>query len=159
MTFQSSATAFRPPTDDFTMSRVDYMEAFSRLEAMITSIVLTYRPDFEPRSHFAIKLKALQELQSPSLSKKALARFAGLKEEVTKFVKIRNDMVHGIMSPVNHDGLAKAAFHNAADLALGLPQYTILSLDEMEQDRKRLREIAHQLKQIANPSPPQPSQA
>ena len=157
MTVQPDHAEFKLRDEEFISARIYYIEAFVRLEASITTTIAHHHPDFELRSHFAMKLKALAELKTPQVTKNAVARFAKVKGEVANLVKIRNDMVHGVMSMVVHDGIAKAAFQNVADLAIGLPHFTIISAEEMRANRTRLLRIANELKQFATPpSQPQP---
>ena len=158
MTFLPAQAVFDTRLDELTVARVQFMEAFVRLEAAITALLILHKPDFELRSHFAVKLKAIASLKSPQITPKAATRFIALMSEISTLTSIRNDMVHGIMSHVVHDGTAKAAFQNVADIAVTRPQFTIVSCDEMKANRKRILEIANAIKMFANPpSPPQPS--
>jgi hypothetical protein len=139
------------------IARIQFIECFSRLEGTIAKIIVQHEPQFDLRAHFGNKLKALGQLKDPALSKKAIDRFAKLGHEVATLAKIRNDLVHGLMSVVIHENITKAALQNAADAAIDLPQFTLLSLEHLESGRKKLLQIVNELKQLANPSPPQPS--
>ena len=141
--------------------RSQVIDAFARLEAVISHIIIKSDPQFDARVPFGNKLKALGQL-SPSnkLSKKAIDRFATLQSEIATLVKIRNDLSHGLMCIVMKDGETMGAFQNAADYANDFPQYTLLSYDDLDTLKRRLLQIANELKQVATPtSPPQPSPA
>ena len=140
-----------------TVARIQFIESFARLEGTIARIIAQHDPLFDLRAPFGNKLKALGLIKSPPLTKKAFDRFAKVGTEIATLAKIRNDLVHGLMSVVTHDSTVKAAFHNAADMAIDLPQFTMLSLDDFEVGHKKLRHVANELKQLANPpSPPRP---
>jgi hypothetical protein len=150
-----------PAKDQFALARVQMIESFVRLEAEVTKIILRVDPQFEASSPFAgklSKLKTLRKLEKCSLSEKALNRFEGLGQEIAKQTKFRNDLVHGLMTLVVHEGTTKAAFQNATDLATEFPQFTIVGISDLEDGKKYLVNVANQLKQLANPpSRPQPS--
>ncbi len=135
------------------------IESFVRLEAEITRIILRFEPQFEAGSPLVsklTKLKTLNKLEKGQISEKAVKRFEGLGYEIAKQTKIRNDLVHGIMTVVTHEGVAKAALQNATDLAKDFPQFTILAIADLDEGRKQLNNVANQLKQLTNP--PAPSQ-
>ena len=140
------------------MARVQFIESFARLEGTIARIIVQHDAFFDLRAPFGNKLKALSQIKTPPLTKKAFERFAKIGSELATLAKIRNDLVHGLMSVVTHESVVKGAFQNVADLAVNLPQFTMLSVDDFEVGHKKLRHIANELKQLANPpSPPQPS--
>ena len=149
-----------PSKEQFAIARVQMIESFVRLEAEITKIILRFEPQFEVGSPLISKLnklKTLSKLEKSQLSEKAAKRLEGLGSEISKSTKIRNDLVHGIMSVVTHEGITKAAFQNATDLAKEFPQFTHLAIADLDDGRKQLNNVANQLKQLTNPpSPPQP---
>jgi hypothetical protein len=151
-----------PAKEHFALARVQMIESFVRLEAEITKIILRVDPQFEANSPFAAKinkLKTLRKIEKVQLSDKALKRFEGLGQEIAKQTKFRNDLVHGLMTLIVHEGTTKAAFQNATDLAREFPQFTIIAIADLEDGKKQLNNLTNQLKQLANPpSPPQPSQ-
>ncbi len=144
--------------DSFSMRRSQFLDAFARVEATMSRIIANNDPQFDPRIPFGNKLKALGQLKANNrLSKKAIDRFAALPADIATLTRIRNDLGHGIMTIVHRSNEATAAFHNAADYAVAFPQYTLLSVEDFESGRRRLLQIANELKTIANPpSPPQP---
>ena len=150
-----------PSKEQFSLARIQMIESFVRLEAEITKIILRFEPQFEAGSPLISKLNKLKtfgKLEKGQLSEKAAKRFEGLGYEIAKQTKIRNDLVHGIMTVVIHEGVAKAALQNATDLAKEFPQFTLLAITDLDEGRKQLNNVANQLKQLTNPpSPPQPS--
>ena len=61
------------------------------------------------------------------------------------------------MTLVVHEGVTKAAFQNATDIAKEFPQFTHLALSDLDDGRKQLNNVTNQLKQLANPPlQPQP---
>jgi hypothetical protein len=157
MTAHPAQDEFITSAGGFDTARAQYIEAFVRLEAQLAAILIAHKTESDPRQPFAAKVAALCALSGNGLSKKAIERFRKVKEETARFVRIRNDLVHGLMSHVTHEGQTKAAFQNAADIASNTPQFTIISIDEMRSDRRLMRELTNQLKQLANPpSLPQP---
>jgi hypothetical protein len=142
------------PSDSFSIRRSEFIDAFSRMEATISRTIATNDPQFDPRVPFGSKLKALGQLKvSNRLSKKAIDRFATLPAEIATLTKIRNDLGHGQMGVLYRNNEAIAAFQNAADYAVDFPQYTLLSVEDFVTSRKRLLQIANELKMLANPSP------
>ena len=146
--------------EQFSLARVQMIESFVRFEAEITKIILRFEPQFEAGSPLVSKLnklKTLGKFEKSQLTDKAIKRFEGLGCEIAKQTKIRNDLVHGLMTVVTHEGVAKAAFQNATDLAKEFPQFTLLALTDLDEGRKQLNNVANQLKQLTNPSSqPQP---
>ena len=164
MTHQPPASQFYVndgllPADAYSIRRSDFLDAFARMEAIISRIIVTNDPQFDPRIPFGSKLKVLGQLKaSNKLSKKAIDRFVTLPTEIATLTKIRNDLGHGLMSVIYRNNEPVAAFQNAADYAIDFPQYTLLSAEDFTLGRKRLLQISNELKQLANPpSPPQPS--
>ncbi|MFM9978109.1 MAG: hypothetical protein ACKVOP_08720 [Sphingomonadaceae bacterium] len=163
MTYRPEPTDFaippvHPTQDDFALARVAMIEGFVCLEVTIAKILSAHAIDFDLSSPFNLKLKTLAQLTSPPLSKKATDRFRGLSRELSRLSRIRNDIVHGKMTLAHHRGVAKAAFQNAADAAIDLPQFSLLTIDDLKDAEQALRSLANQLKQLAHPpSPPPPS--
>jgi hypothetical protein len=158
---QSNQTDLGAPTkEQFAVARVQMIESFVRLEAEITKIILRLDPQFDAGSPFVSKLnklKTLRKIAGCPFSEKALKRFEGLGQEVAKQTKLRNDLVHGLMTIIIHEGVPKAAFQNATDLAKDFPQFTHLAMSDLEDARKQLNNVANQLKQLTTPpSQPQP---
>jgi len=163
MTYQPPQSQFAESkdlsfTDSFSVRRSQFIDTFARMEAGISRIIACNDPQFDPKLPFGNKLKALGQLKANNrLSKKAIDRFVTVPADVATFARIRNDLCHGIMTVVYRNDEAVAAFQNAADYAVSFPQYTSLSVDELESGRRRLLQIANELKTVANPpSPPQP---
>jgi hypothetical protein len=148
-------------SDAFSIRRSDFLDAFARLEANISRIIVASDPQFDPRIPFGNKLKLLGQLKASNLlSKKAIDRFASLPGDIATLTRIRNDLGHGLMSLIYRNSEAVAAFQNAADFAVDFPQFTLLSVDDFNIGRKRLLQFANELKKLTNPpSPPQPSPA
>lgn len=149
-----------PTKEQFAIARVQMIESFVRLEAQITRIIIHFEPQFEACSPFVSKLNkltTLSKIDKTHLSEKALQRFQGLGHEIAKQAKVRNTLVHGLMTLVVHEGVTKAAFQNATDIAKEFPQFTHLALSDLDDGRKQLNNVTNQLKQLANPPlQPQP---
>jgi hypothetical protein len=152
-----------PTEEQFVTARVNVIESFARLEAEVTKIILRFDPQFEVGSSFVSKLNKLKTCASSDqvpLSPKARRHFQCLGQTIANQTKIRNDLVHGVMTIICVDHTLKAAFQNAADLARDYPQFTHLGLHELDDARKKIKNATHQLTQLANPpSPPPPSPA
>jgi hypothetical protein len=164
VTHQPSASQFTITeslscSDAFSIRRSEFLDAFARMEATISRIVATNDPHFDPRIPFGNKLKALGQLKASNrLSKKAIERFATLPADIATLTRIRNDLGHGLMSIVYRNNEAIAALHNAADYAVDFPQFTLLSVEDFNTGRKRLLQLANEIKMLSNPpSQPQPS--
>jgi hypothetical protein len=158
---QFTITEGMSPGDVFSIRRSEFLDAFARVEASISRIIATNDPLFDPRIPFSNKLKVLGQLKASNrLSKKAIDRFATLPADIVTLTRIRNDLGHGLMSLIYRNNEAVAAFQNAADYAIDFPQFTLLNIEEFNDGRKRLLQIANELKQLANPvSSSQSSQA
>jgi hypothetical protein len=140
------------PKDAFSIRRSEFLDAFSRMEANIGKVIAANDPQFDPRITFGNKLKALGQLKASNrLSKKAIDRFATLPADIATLTRIRNDLGHGLMTLVYRDREAVAAFQNAADYATDLPQFTLLCAEDFVDYRRRLLQIANELKQFTNP--------
>jgi hypothetical protein len=151
---QFSLTEGLSPADTFSIRRSEFLDAFARMESIISRTIASSDPQFDPRVPFGSKLKALGQLKASNhLSKKAIDRFAALPTDIATLTKIRNDLGHGQMSILHRNNEALAAFQNAADYAIDFPQYTLLSNEDFIKGRKRLLQVANELKMLSNPSP------
>jgi hypothetical protein len=128
-----------------------FLQGFVLLEEKLTRLVCQKQCKFDPRSTFGNKVKAVGQIITDSTSKQKVSdRFSALEVELSVLSTIRNDLAHGNMTIVSRGAEKIAAFQNAADSAVQLPQYILMSAAEMEAKRSRLPQIANELKQLVS---------
>jgi len=151
MTHQPASSEFAVirsrPANLFAELRSNCIDAFARLETTICRCIIHFDCGLDakkvPLSHRLATLATVKP--GPQLSKERAADLAKLTQSCVQLLTTRGSMVHSVMALGEADGQPVALFQNAADDALGLPIYLVLTPGGFGEVEATARTLANKL--------------
>lgn len=141
--------------DGFAAARNNWLDAFSNLEIAILRCTARLGLSFDSRKMpLAVRLSRLKELPaSPQLSKAGVLELNAVAPACDRLLAIRAAIVHSRLKYGTVDEIPVALFQNSLDAAEGLPVHTVLTLEQFEEMRLELGQLARRFDAVSAKPP------
>lgn len=146
---------------DIRLLRCEYMNVFAGLETELFRVARKVQCNLSETASLHQRLESLGKSKpSSQLSSSNAAKLKGMVADIDSHLRIRNCVVHGVMTVGSNGSSDAVIFQNATDRSIGHPFYLILTVKDFQQYFDMLRGFSRLCEQIITrpPSQPQPSQ-
>jgi hypothetical protein len=148
-----------PLGDNFCSLRNDYLDLFAELETVLFRVAKRAQVHLPESAPMHQRLEGLASAKpSHQLSKVSAEKLHELSAAIHCQLRIRNFIVHSVMSSGSNGPSKSAIFQNAVDRSLGFPFYLVMTADDFAKQFVLLNGFIKTCQLILNPpsSPPQP---
>jgi hypothetical protein len=144
-------------TTNFSQLRSNYLDLFAQLETMIFKVAKKAKSNLSDTAPMHQRIEGLTKLQpSPLLSKANVDKFKEILSGIDDHLKIRNHIVHSVMTFGSSNGNQAALFQNAVDRMSGHQFHLVLTIKDFESYFDLLTSYIRACERIINQPPLQP---
>jgi hypothetical protein len=156
---QFNSPAFQCEHHDIRLLRSEYLDLFANLETELFRLGKRVQCSLSETAPLHQRLESLGKAKPSShLSTPNAAILKKMVTDIDDHLRIRNCIVHSVMT-VGHNGTCDAImFQNATDRSLGHPFYLVLTVADFQEFLSLLRKFIILCAQISKPQPKQDQQ-